>query len=104
MVVVLGILLLQKTIMTKSNLGRKGFIFFHGSIEQFNIKSSEGRNSNRAGTWRQELMQKPWRGAAYYLAPRSLFSLFSYRTASPGILLPTMGWVLPHQSLSKRMS
>ena len=25
----------------------------------------QGRNSNKAGTWRQELMQRPWRGAAY---------------------------------------
>ena len=34
----------------------------------------------RAGTWRQELMQKPWRGAAYWLALHGLLSLLSYRT------------------------
>jgi hypothetical protein len=27
-----------------------------------------------------ELMQKPWRGAAYWLAPHDLLSLLSYRT------------------------
>jgi hypothetical protein len=34
----------------KSNLRRKGF-----------IKNNASRNSNR--TWRQELMQRPWRSA-----------------------------------------
>jgi hypothetical protein len=28
----------------------------------------------------QELMQRPWRGAAYWLASSGFFSLFSYRT------------------------
>jgi hypothetical protein len=31
----------------------------------FTIKGSQSRNSNRAGTGRQELRQRPWRGAAY---------------------------------------
>ena len=39
-----------------------------------------GTHSHRAGTWRQELMQKPWRGAAYWLAYHGLLSLLSYRT------------------------
>jgi hypothetical protein len=54
--------------MIKSNLGRKGL--FH---PQFHFKSSEGRNSHRAGTRRQELMQKPWRGAANWLAQLAAF-------------------------------
>jgi hypothetical protein len=29
------------------------------------IEGSQSRNSNRAGAWRQELMQRSWRGAAY---------------------------------------
>ena len=33
------------------------------------------RNLNKAGTWRQELMQGPWRSAAYWLAPHGLLSL-----------------------------
>jgi hypothetical protein len=28
----------------------------------------------------QELMQRPWRSAAYWLAPHGLLSLLSYRT------------------------
>lgn len=31
------------------------------------------------GTWRQEMMQKPWRDAAYRLAPHGLLSLHFYR-------------------------
>ena len=68
------------------------------------IKSIEVRNSSRAGTWRQQLMQKPWRGAAYWCAQRSLLSLLSYRTqedqSRDGT---TMGWALPDQSLIKKM-
>lgn len=33
-----------------------------------------------ARTWRQEMMQKPWRDAAYWLAPCALLSLLSYTT------------------------
>ena len=33
------------------------------------------RNLNKAGTWRQELMQRPWRSAAYWPAFPSLLSL-----------------------------
>ena len=32
----------------------------------------------RAGTWKQELMQTPWRGAAYLLAHHGLLSLLSF--------------------------
>jgi hypothetical protein len=33
----------------------------------------------RAGTWRQKLMQRPWRDAAYWLVSHGLLSLLSYR-------------------------
>jgi hypothetical protein len=46
----------------------------------FITKESQDRNSPRAGTWRQELMQRPWRGAVYWLASPGLLSLLSYRT------------------------
>ena len=46
----------------------------------FIIEGSQDRNLNRAGTWGQELMQRPWTGAAYLLAPHGLLSLLSYRT------------------------
>ena len=38
------------------------------SIALFIIEESRDRNSNKAGTWRQELIQKPWRSATYWLA------------------------------------
>lgn len=37
----------------------------------------QGRNSIRAGTWRQELKQGPWRIAVYWLAPHGWLSLLS---------------------------
>jgi hypothetical protein len=33
----------------------------------------------RAGTWKQELVQRPWRAVAYWLAHHGLLSLLSYR-------------------------
>ena len=47
----------------------------------------------RAGPWRQELMQRPWRDAAYWPAPPGLLIFHSYRTRtiSPGVAPPTMG-------------
>jgi hypothetical protein len=53
--------------MTKSNLGKKGF--FHLIIQQI-----QGRTS------RQELMQSPWRGTVYWLAPHGLFIQLSHST------------------------
>jgi hypothetical protein len=49
----------------------------------FIVKGSQGRTSCRAGTWRQELMQRPWRGAAFWLASHGLLNLLSYRTQDP---------------------
>ena len=51
-----------------------------GGIESGKGEGSEGRNSNRAGTWRQELMQRPWMSAAYWFDFHGLLSLFCYRT------------------------
>jgi hypothetical protein len=48
----------------QKQLGEERVNFPPSSSSQFFIKSSEGRNSSRAGTWRQELRQRPWRGAA----------------------------------------
>jgi hypothetical protein len=33
----------------------------------FITEGSQEVNSNRGGTWRQELMLMPWKGAAYWL-------------------------------------
>jgi hypothetical protein len=78
--------------MTRKQVGEERVYSAYTSTLLFIIKGSQDRNSHRAGTWRQELMQRPWRDAAYWLA-----SLLSYkpRTISPGMAPPTMGWVLP---------
>jgi hypothetical protein len=62
---------------------------------------SQDRNSNRAGTWKQELMQRPWRNTAYWHTESAFFK-------NPG--LPVQGqdhaqWVPPllNQSLIKKM-
>lgn len=34
----------------------------------------------KAGTWAQELIQRPWKNATYWLGLHGLFSLFSYTT------------------------
>lgn len=55
----------------------------------------EGKSGQelKAGTRRQELMQRPWRDAAYRLAPHGLLILLSYRTraTSSDKVLPTVG-------------
>jgi hypothetical protein len=69
------------------------------SISLFIIGGSQGRSKNRAETWRQELMQRPRRGVAYWLAPHGLLSLLSYRIQDhqPMVAPSIMGWALPHQ-------
>jgi hypothetical protein len=46
----------------------------------FNIEGSQDRNSNKAATWKQEVMRRSWRDAAYWPALHDLPSLLSYRT------------------------
>jgi hypothetical protein len=58
--------------MTKGNLGRE--VYFFLQLKSF-IEGSWDRNSSRTGTWRQELMQRPRRSAAYWLALHGLLSL-----------------------------
>jgi hypothetical protein len=65
--------------MFKRQIGEKSIYLAYTSTLLF-IKGSQDRNWKRAGSWRQELMQKPWRGAASWLAPHGLLSLLSYRT------------------------
>jgi hypothetical protein len=85
--------------------GEKRVHLAYTSILLFIIKGSQDRNSNQAETWKQELMQRPWRDGAYWLAPMacSAFFLIESRTTCPGIAPPTMGWALPNQSPIKKM-
>jgi len=57
-----------------------------------------------AGSWRQKLTERPWKGVAYWLAPHGFLSFpIELRTNNPGMALPTMGWALLHQSLHKKL-
>jgi hypothetical protein len=51
----------------QKQLGEKRVSLASTSTSVF-LKGSQDRNSSRAGTWRQVLMQRPQRGAAYWLA------------------------------------
>jgi hypothetical protein len=66
--------------MTKKQVGEERVYSAYTSTLLFITKGSQDRNSHRAGTWRQELMQSPWKGAAYWLASPGLLSLLFYRT------------------------
>jgi hypothetical protein len=81
----------------RSNLGRNRFIWLTLS---YTVEGSQDRNSNRAGIQRQELMQRPWMAAAYFLA-----NLFSYRTQDHLLSGSStlIGWALLHQSFIKKM-
>lgn len=59
----------------KQVVGAKGLF---GCSSLFIIEGSQDMNSKKAGTWRREMIQEPWRGAAYCLAPRGLLRLLSY--------------------------
>jgi hypothetical protein len=50
------------------------------SILLFITKGSQNRNSNKAGIWRQELVQRPQKDVASWLASPGLLNLLSYRT------------------------
>jgi hypothetical protein len=63
--------------MTKRQVGEERGLFGLRFSISF-IEGSQGRNSHKAGTWRQELMQRPWRDVVYWFTPHGLLSLLSY--------------------------
>jgi hypothetical protein len=74
----------------KASWGERLFdLHFHIAVER-----SQDRNSNRAGSWRQELMQKPRRAAVYWLSPHGFH--IEPRTTSPEMASPTMGLAIDH--------
>jgi hypothetical protein len=60
----------------RSKLKRKGLI----QLTPPHCCSSPKEVRTRLGTWRQELMQRPWRDVTYCLASPGLLSLLSYKT------------------------
>ena len=84
--------------MSEGTLWGIGFLFGYIYPESQSTEGGPPRQELKRGrTWRQEPMQRPWRGAAYWLVPQGLLSLLSYRIQdhSSEVALPTMGWVLP---------
>jgi len=73
--------------MTIGKLRKKEFIGLSRSHHSPSLKGV------RSGTWSQELMQRPWRDAAYWLAHTACLASFliELRTASPEMNPPTMG-------------
>ena len=74
----LSFLLLLRNTMVKQ-IGEETVYFSYISRSLFIIEGSQDRNSNRAGTWRQELMKRP-SGAVYWLSPCGLLGMLSDRT------------------------
>jgi hypothetical protein len=71
----------------------------------FITKGSQDRNSHRAGTWEQEMMQRPWRVLLTGLLPMACSACFVIkpRTTSTGVAPPTMGWALLNRWLIEKM-
>jgi len=57
----LRVSILAQNIRTKKQVGEERVYSAYISILLFTIKGSQDRNAHRAGTWRQEMMQRPWR-------------------------------------------
>ena len=92
--------------MTKSRLGEERVYLAYISAAPLIAGGSQDRNSNRDGTCRQELIQRPQKSATYWLAPHGLLNLLFFiepRITSPGVAPPTKSWALSHQSLIKKM-
>lgn len=61
--------LVNVRVLLPSYLGEERVYFAYFSISLFLIKDSRGGNSDRAGMWRQGLMQRSWRGLLTHLLP-----------------------------------
>lgn len=82
----------------ESNTGRKRFIWLTLPL------GSQGRNSNRTGTWRQEVKQNQRITTAWLLSlTHSACFLIQPWTSCPGVALPKMVRALPHQSLMEKI-
>ena len=70
------------------------------------LHSKSLQELKQAGSWRQELWQRPWRPAAWWIASCGLLSFFSPTSYNqlPRDDSAHMAWVLPHQSPVKKMS
>jgi hypothetical protein len=78
--------------MTQKQIGKGRVYLAYTSTLLFISKGSQDRNSSRAGICRQELMRRPGRDAAYWLAPHDLLSLLSYRSQNHQPRDVSLGW------------
>ena len=88
--------------MSKSSLERKGFPQL--TLPHYNLSLKEireGTHTRQGGTWREELMQRPQMGAAYWLVFYGLPSLLSYRTQPRDG--PTQNGLGPPTLITKKM-
>jgi hypothetical protein len=91
--VLVKVCITAQNIMAKKQVGEEKIYSAYTYTLLFITKGSQDRNSNRAGTWRQELMQKPWRVLLTGLLPLpcSTFFLIEPRATSTGLAPPTVG-------------
>jgi hypothetical protein len=57
----------------------------------------------RAGAWRQELMQRPWRmllTGLFSMTCSAYFLIAKTEAHKPGAFPQVMGWVLPYQLIA----
>lgn len=59
---------------------RKENIYWHVTTSLIISEGHQDRKSYRAGTWWQQLLQRPLRSADYWLVPRGLLCLLFYRS------------------------
>jgi hypothetical protein len=64
----------------QKQIGEERVYVAYASISLFITKGSQDWSSSRAGNWKQELMQRSCRDAAYWLISHGSLSLLSYRT------------------------
>jgi hypothetical protein len=64
------------TTITKSKVEKKCFNYIILQHSQSVTEGKQDKNSNKAGTWRQELMQRPWRMLLTGSSPHLVHAVF----------------------------
>ena len=74
------LLLLKQNTKNKKQDGEERVSLAYTFTLLFITKGSQNRNSNREGTWKQELIHRPWRGGDYWVVLHGLLKPASYKT------------------------
>ena len=86
----------MRNTMIKKQAGEERVYSAYTSTLVLVTKGSQDRNSNRPKSLKQEMVQRPWTGAAYWLPlTYSACFLIEPRTTSSEMAPPKMGWALP---------